>query len=213
MLMLLRARRLETLGASWCIIAWITQRRLKKRNLTGGEVLLEVFTSAVKHCVHKRNVTVWYGAYILFISIIFFLLFYSRSLSLSLSRHSSEVSDSFWIRYECNWYKLTILRYFTYMKFIWVSFLFDSDCGHVQLRCGGSTSTKGHAPKAPSHFRAEPKPLLLPWSCKVFQCNFSKVKDGIPIQIRTHWKDQTTWLLFYTVEICGVCNSMQQHSG
>lgn len=210
MLMLLRAQRLETIGASWCIMAWITQRRLKKRNWTGGEVLLEAFTSAVKYCVHKRNVTVWYGAYILFISLIFLPLFYSRSLSLSL--HSSEVSDSFWIRYECNWYTFTILR-------LWISseshgVRFRSDCGHVQLRCGGSTSTKGHAPKAPSHFRAEPKPLLLPWSCKVFQCNFSKVKDGIPIQIRTHWKDQTTWLLFYTVEICGeLCNSMQQHSG
>lgn len=82
MLMLLRAQRLETIGASWCIMAWITQRRLKKRNWTGGEVLLEAFTSAVKYCVHKRNVTVWYGAYILFISLIFLPLFYSRSLSL-----------------------------------------------------------------------------------------------------------------------------------
>lgn len=115
MLMLLRAQRLETIGASWCIMAWITQRRLKKRNWTGGEVLLEAFTSAVKYCVHKRNVTVWYGAYILFISLIFLPLFYSRSLSLST------FIWGFRLFLNSIWMQLIYIYDFTFMNFIWVS--------------------------------------------------------------------------------------------
>lgn len=88
--------------------------------------------------------------------------------------------------------------------------VFDSDCGHVQLRCGGSTSTKGHAPKAPSHFRAEPKPLLLPWSCKVFQCNFPRSKTEFQSKFERTGKinqHDCSFILWRSVEYAIVCNS------
>ena len=221
MLMLLRARRLETIG---CIMvhhgmnhtkeAWETELDWRWSALGGFYICSQTLCAQKKcycmvwsiHSIYKHH----------------FLPALLLPLSVSLSLSLSTFIWGFRLFLNSIWMQLIYiyinLRFYDILR-IWNSseshfVRFRSDCGHVQLRCGGSTSTKGHAPKAPSHFRAEPKPLLLPWSCKVFQCNFPRSKTEFQSKFECTGKIRQydcSFILWRSVENYAI--ACQQHSG